>query len=368
MTRRAGPGQPFFTPWRVRGRCRGHSRTRSPDLAHQLGPHPRRREERLEALQGRPGSGAGLLPQDELVLEGVLPAGQLGHGDLVAERLERERPDHVGEVGTQLAPVPGVLVQLGDGRVGAAPVGELPGHLGLAAGDQRHVIRAVARRQHDGVVGGGVAGVQRGHQIHPRWNRGARHLGFQEAHAFVAEPGGPLGGGPGQLRARLDAEERPLPGRSHGELVEDEAQVALARAAVHQHRVAEAGEDVVERRGEEPHQVVHLLQLAQAVGVEVAVAGEQVQFLEERLRAPGEELAGHVVAVHLAAHGHVLPRNAAGRSCRRRWRVASGRNSPGPPAEAARDATAPSAARTIGQMGRMHSQRLDRLSEIRLRR
>ena len=82
-----------------------------------------------------------------------------------------------------------------------------------------------------------------------------------------------------------------MPAALEEELVEDEAEVALARAAVDDDRLPEAGEHVVERGREQAGEVVHLLQLPQAVGVQVAGAGEEVQLLEERRGGAGQELA-----------------------------------------------------------------------------
>ena len=39
------------------------------------------------------------------------------------------------------------------------------GHFGLAAGDQHHVFGALLQAEGDGVVGGGVAGVQGGDDV-----------------------------------------------------------------------------------------------------------------------------------------------------------------------------------------------------------
>ena len=54
--------------------------------------------------------------------------------------------------------------------------------------------------------------------------------------------------------------------------------------------------------------MVHLLQLAQAVGVEVARAREEVELLEEPGGGAGEELPADGVALHLPAHAPVLTR------------------------------------------------------------
>ena len=44
-------------------------------------------------------------PEDQLVLQRMLPAGQLGHRDLIAERLEHQRANDVRQMGSGLAPV-----------------------------------------------------------------------------------------------------------------------------------------------------------------------------------------------------------------------------------------------------------------------
>ena len=87
---------------------------------------------------------------------------------------------------------------------------------------------------------------------------------------------------------------RPLPRRLQKQLIEDEAEVGVATAGVHHHRVAEAGKDVFERWPQKPDQVVDLLQLPQRIGVEVAVAGEQVKLLQQLGALLGEQLPPHL--------------------------------------------------------------------------
>ncbi len=83
------------------------------------------------------------------------------------------------------------------------------------------------------------------------------------------------------------------------ELVEHEAEVGVAGAGIHQHRLLVPLEHVAQRRLEQLHQVVHLLELAQAVGVQRAVAADQVQLAQELHRLPGQQLAPHLFALRL---------------------------------------------------------------------
>ena len=113
---------------------------------------------------------------------------------------------------------------------------------------------------------------------------------------------------PARARSGRDstASDAALAGGPEEELVEDEAEIALARAAVDDDRVAEPAEHVVEGGREEPGEVVHLLELAQAVRVEVARAREEVQLLQELRGRSREELAADGLSFDLAAHGGVL--------------------------------------------------------------
>src|SRR6267378_3742380 len=108
-------------------------------------------------------------PEDQLVLQRVLPPGQLGHRHLVSLALQRQRADDVGQVRAHLAAVDGVAPEQWPGLRRSVPVLlELCGHLRLAAGDRRDVIRVVPERQQQRIVGRGVAGVQREDHVHAR--------------------------------------------------------------------------------------------------------------------------------------------------------------------------------------------------------
>jgi hypothetical protein len=69
--------------------------------------------------------------------------------------------------------------------------------------------------------------------------------------------------------------------RLEEQVVEDEAQVGLAGAVVDQLRFGRLGQGFGEQGLDELVQVIDLLQLAPAVLVELAVAGQDVQFLEQ---------------------------------------------------------------------------------------
>ena len=75
------------------------------------------------------------------------------------------------------------------------------------------------------------------------------------------------------------------------QLVEDEAQVRIPAARIDHQRPAEAPEHVVQPGAKQPHQVVHLLQLPQRVGVEVPVSGQQMQLAQQLGRLLRQELA-----------------------------------------------------------------------------
>ena len=178
---------------------------------------------------------------------------------------------------------------------------ELLGDLCLAARHDRDMVRVVRDGTEQGVVGGGVAGVQRDHQVDPIRPRGCVEGCGGEAHPVEAQLPRPFLRARGQLGPRLDGEQRALAGGLEKQLVEDEAEVGIAAAGVDQDRVTEAGEDVVQRRPEQPDQVVDLLQLAERVGVEVPVAGEQVQLLEERWTLLRQQLLPDAVRFDLSS-------------------------------------------------------------------
>ena len=134
----------------------------------------------------------------------------------------------------------------------------------------------------------------------------ARDLARDEAQALEAEALRPLGGRVRELGARLDREQFAAAGGAHAQRVQQEAEVALARAAVDDRRLLVARVDVVERGPEQADQVADLLQLAARVGVEVAVAREQVQVVQQRER----NALGHFTRDALARDFLARPRHS----------------------------------------------------------
>jgi hypothetical protein len=145
----------------------------------------------------------------------------------------------------------------------------------------------------DRVVGGGVAGVQRGDQVDLRGQRGRINgvldAQVEEGHAGEAQPAGQIARVVYQFRAGLDAVDVAVVPALEEQVVEDEAEVGLARAMVGQGQGAVDGDQLGEQWLDEMEQVIDLLQLAPAVLVELAVAGQDVQFLEQFKRLSGPD-------------------------------------------------------------------------------
>ena len=184
----------------------------------------------------------GMARDDQLVLQAVLPAHQLGHRDLVAVRLQVEAAQHVGELAADLARVQRMAPELGQGRarqrqrLGLAQAGR---HLGLAAGHQHHEARLLGEAEGDRVVGGGVAGMQRGHDVDARRQLGRvgglGHGEVEEGHAVEAQPLLPARATcrPARPASRCRRRARRR-ARAKEQVVDDEAEVGLARAVVGQ--------------------------------------------------------------------------------------------------------------------------------------
>ena len=226
---------------------------------------------------------------DQFVLHRVLPANEFGDGDLVAVCLELQAAQHVGEVAAEFARVDRVPPQLCD-RVAQClllVLAQHRGNLGLAAGHEHDGACALVQREADRVVGGGVAGVQRGDDVDApgqavRVDRFG-HAEVLEAHArrepeLVRQPARARH----QLVARFDAVDAPARRvLLEEQVVQDETEVGLARAVVHQLQVGVLGQCFGQQRLDELVEVIDLLELAPAVLVELAVAGEDMELLEQ---------------------------------------------------------------------------------------
>lgn len=225
---------------------------------------------------------------DEFVFQAVLPAHQLGDGDLIALGFQVQAAQHIGDLAAQLAGVQGVAPQLGQRRAGqrqGLAAAQHARHLGLAAGHDHHRLRLLGQAKGNRVVGGGVAGVQGGDDA-DAWGqlRGLRGVGgsdVQKVHALKAELLGQCLRRSNQLGPGFNAVDVATRLGFEKQVVQDEAQVGLACAMVGQ-REGFTALLFFEQRLDELVQVVHLLELAPRVLVDLALAGEDVQLLQQR--------------------------------------------------------------------------------------
>ena len=175
--------------------------------------------------------------QNQLVLQRVLPPRQLGDGHLVTEALQRERANHVGQVRAEFAAVPCVLEERVDRSCrSSAPVLELLRHLGLAAGNERHVVGVVPNGRDDRVIGSRVAGVKGGQQVDALRKPRLAQLGGLERHAIKSQLASPLARAFGQLGPTVHRPQLPFLGALEKQVVENEAQVRIAAAGIDDRR------------------------------------------------------------------------------------------------------------------------------------
>jgi len=157
--------------------------------------------------------------------------------------------------------------------------------LGLAARHEHHVFGFLLQAKRNRVVGGGVARVQRGDHINLVGQGiavcGFGHAEVEKLHALEPQALRQCFGRLDQLAARLDAVNTALPQSFEKQVVNDETQIRLARAVVGQGGALLAGGQFFQQLFDELKQVIHLLELATRILVELAVAGEDVQLFEQ---------------------------------------------------------------------------------------
>ncbi len=188
---------------------------------------------------------------------------------------------------------------------------ERPGQLGLAAGHQHHVFGFLLQTKSDGVVGGGVASVQGRHHVDLRGQLAALgrfgHAHVQKAHAVKTQLLGQRLGRCHQLTAGLNAINRALAQRFEKQVVNDETQIRLACTVVGERGAAFAGGQLQQQLFDELEQVVDLLELAARILIELALAGQDVELLEQLDRLAGahfgRQLRSSVVGGRLLFHG-----------------------------------------------------------------
>jgi hypothetical protein len=149
-----------------------------------------------------------------------------------------------------------------------------------------------------------IAGVQRCDHVDFGWQLGAvRGVGrahVEKGHAPKPQPGSKLARLLDQFGARLDAVDMTPRAALEKQVVQDEPQVRLARAVVGQRRTRRRrglGFELQQQLLDELVQVIDLFELAPGILIELAVAGQDVQFLEQLQRLAGPD-------VRIRLHGH----------------------------------------------------------------
>jgi ribosomal protein S12 methylthiotransferase accessory factor len=209
----------------------------------------------------------------------------------------------------ELARVDRMAPQLGEraGKHPALVLAQHRGDFGLAAGHQHDESRVFGQREADGVVCRGVAGMQGGDDIDPLGQLvGADRIfdgEVEERHAGEAQPRGQCLGLFDQLGAGFDTVQvRSSRLLLEEQVVEDEAQIRLAGAVIDEPDVSVIGAEFLQQGFDELVEVVDLLELAAAVLVHPAVAGEDVQLFQQFGRLAGLDFVhcGSVVGMETA--------------------------------------------------------------------
>ncbi len=143
----------------------------------------------------------------------------------------------------------------------------------------------------DGVIGGGVASVQGGDDVKGSWQgaagAGLLHRQGQKLHPRKTQPLRQCAGFFNQFWPCFYAIDSAAIVLLEKQVVEDKAQIRLARAVVGQRDVAAPiGLQLRKQRFDKAKQVVNLLELAARVLVDCAIAGEDVQLFEQIQRLP----------------------------------------------------------------------------------
>ena len=100
----------------------------------------------------------------------MLPAHQFGHLNLIAVSLQLQATQHIGDMTAEFPGVdrmPPDFAQHALGQGLTLVLAQHRGHLGLAARHQDNEPGAFFQSKADRIVGGGIAGMQRGDQVDP---------------------------------------------------------------------------------------------------------------------------------------------------------------------------------------------------------
>ena len=219
----------------------------------------------------------------------MFPPNEFGDGDLVAVGFELQPTQNVGDLRAEFAGVDRVTPQFGDGAFGlrvAFVVTQEGGDFGLTAGHEHDVFRAFFKRETDGVVGRGVAGMQGGDYVNwgGEFGRGDR-LGngeIEERHVVETELGGERTRAFDERCTRLDAVDvMRNRERFEEQVVKDETEIRFARAVIYEIDAASLRDHLRDERLDELREVIDLLLLPARILIHLAVDGQDMQCLEQ---------------------------------------------------------------------------------------
>ena len=217
------------------------------------------------------------LGENHLVLLGVLEAGEFGHPHLIAMGFQIKPAQHIGEMGAEFPPLDGMAPELIQ-----RPFHVIQGsrQFGLAAGHQGDEFGVMVQGEQNRLVGGGVAGVQRGDNIH-RPGLSSRDAPFHKIHPLEAAVGGNGLCRFDQIGAALDGNHPAPPGGRKIQIVEDKPKIGFARPQIGQHRLVFLHQHGVDGGADKLSQMLDLFELAAAVGIQPALAGQDVQGFQQ---------------------------------------------------------------------------------------
>lgn len=174
------------------------------------------------------------------------------------------------------------------------------------------MVRLALQGKTDGVVGRGIAGMQGGDDIHAGGQGGGMqgffHCTGQKMHPGETEPARQFFRFFNQLGAVFDTDDGACRAALEEQVVQNKAEIGFAGAMIDQ------GFQIVEQRLDELRQMVDLLQLAPAVLIELAVTGQDVQFLEQFQGLARADFRGE--GDGFFRHGTIIAWCLARRDCR----------------------------------------------------
>ncbi len=196
-------------------------------------------------------------------------------------RFQKKPADHVSDMRAEFSSLDRVPPQLVKRTALAIQQSR---HFGLTARHERNRFGFMTQSKVNGVVGGRIAGVQRGHHLDLGMVKlRARNRRTDELHPVEA----------GFIRKRLrlrdqifprfHADHAALPCRAEDQIVQDKAEVGFAGANVGEHRIVGSLKCCFNCRAKEIDQVEDLLKLAAGIRIQLSVTRKNMQRLQERL-------------------------------------------------------------------------------------